>query len=120
MIWYDKEITSIIKTLKTQNTYGFDEISIKILKISATYIRSPLTYICYKSSLSGIFPDHMKFSVIKPIYEKGNKMIQQTIGLYHYWLLSRRFLKKPYVLDWLNILILINYLWETSFVLGRA
>jgi len=69
-----KEITSIIKALKTKNSHGFDEISIKILKISATYIRSPLTYICYKSSLSGIFPDHMKFSIIKPIYKKGNKM----------------------------------------------
>jgi len=27
-----------------------------------------------KSILSGIFPDCMKFSIIKPIYKKGNKM----------------------------------------------
>ena len=26
------------------------------------------------SSLSGIFPDSMKFSIVKPIYKKGNKM----------------------------------------------
>jgi hypothetical protein len=30
-----KEITSIIKALKTKNAYGYDEISTKILKISA-------------------------------------------------------------------------------------
>jgi Notch-like protein len=71
-----KEITSIIKALKTKNSYGFDEISTKLLKISASYICSPLTYICNKSISSGVFPDHMKFSVIQPIYKKGNKMTQ--------------------------------------------
>ena len=44
-----KEITSIIKALKTKNSHGFDEISTKLLKISATSICSPLTYICNKS-----------------------------------------------------------------------
>ena len=32
----------------------------------------PLQHI--KSILSGNFPDRVKFSVIKPIYKKGNKM----------------------------------------------
>jgi hypothetical protein len=64
-----KEITSIIKSLKTKNSYGYDEISTKVLKISATYICSPLTYICNKSILSGKFPDRMKFSTVKPIYK---------------------------------------------------
>jgi hypothetical protein len=48
-------------------------ISTKLLKISATYICSPLTYICNKSILSGIFPDHKKFSIIKPIYKTRDK-----------------------------------------------
>jgi hypothetical protein len=69
-----KEITSIIKALNTKNSHGFDEIFMKLLKISAAYICSPLTYICNKSILSGTFPDHMKFSIIKPIFKKGNKM----------------------------------------------
>ena len=41
-----KEIISIIKVLKSKNSHGFDEISVKLLKISAAYICSPLTYIC--------------------------------------------------------------------------
>jgi hypothetical protein len=51
-----KEITSTIKALKTKNSYGYDEISMKLLKISAPYICSPLTYICNKSILSETFP----------------------------------------------------------------
>jgi hypothetical protein len=52
-----KEITSIIKALKTKNSYGFDEISTNLLKISAKYICSPLTHIYNKSILSGTFPN---------------------------------------------------------------
>jgi len=52
-----KEITSVIKALKTKNLLGFDEISVKLLKVNATCICSPLIHICNKSILSGIFPD---------------------------------------------------------------
>jgi hypothetical protein len=57
-----KEITSIIKVLKRKTCHGFDEISVKLLKISAAYISSPLTYICNKSILSGTFPDYEVFN----------------------------------------------------------
>ena len=50
-----KEIKSIIKLLKMRNSHGYDKISTKLLQISATYICSPITYICNKSILSGIF-----------------------------------------------------------------
>ena len=51
------EIISIIKSLKTKNSFAYDEISTKLLKISASYVCSPLTYICNKSSFTGIFPE---------------------------------------------------------------
>ena len=40
------EIISIIKSLKTKNSFGYDELGPRILKISANYISSPLTHIC--------------------------------------------------------------------------
>jgi len=43
-----KEINKIIKFLKTKNSHGYDEISSRILKISAPCILSPLTYIFIK------------------------------------------------------------------------
>jgi len=50
------EIENIIKTLKPKNSYGYDEISIKLLKISAPFISSPLHYICNKVITKGVFP----------------------------------------------------------------
>jgi hypothetical protein len=67
------EIENIIKTLKPKNSYGYDEISTKLLKITAPFISSPLNYICNKVLTKGIFADKLKYSIIKPLYKKGNK-----------------------------------------------
>jgi len=65
-----KEIISIINSLKTKNSFGYDEISPKILKIRANYISSPLTHICNKAISAGVFPD--RYSIVIPIFKKGN------------------------------------------------
>lgn len=54
-----KEVENIIKSLKLKNSYGYDEISTKVLKPSSVYISSPLTHICNKSLSQGIFPDRL-------------------------------------------------------------
>jgi len=68
-----REILSIIKSLNTKNSSSYDEISKKLLKISANYICSPLTYIFNKSISTGIFPDRLKYLIIKPLYKKGER-----------------------------------------------
>jgi hypothetical protein len=67
------EIISIIKSLKTKNSFGYDEINTKLLKVSASYICSPLTYIYNKSISTGILPERLKYSIIKSLYKKGDK-----------------------------------------------
>jgi len=62
------ELTQIIKSLKTKNSSGYDEINTKLLKI---YICSPVTHICNKSISTGIYPERLKFSIIKPLFKKG-------------------------------------------------
>jgi hypothetical protein len=60
-----KEIENIIKFLKPKNSSGYDGVSTKLIKISSPSISSPLEYICNKSLTSGIFPDHLKYAVVK-------------------------------------------------------
>ena len=69
------EINKILIALKTKNLYGYDEIPIKVLKLSAPFIISPITYICNKSLSSGVFPERLKYAIIKPIYKKGDKLL---------------------------------------------
>jgi hypothetical protein len=65
------EVYKIIQSLHNKNSSGYDEITSKILKISAVSILSPLTYIFNNALRSGIFPDRMKYSIIKPLHKKG-------------------------------------------------
>jgi Notch-like protein len=67
------EIRKIIKTLKSKNSSGYDEITSRIIKVSETCIISPLTYICNAALRSGIFPDRLKYAIVKPVYKKGNR-----------------------------------------------
>jgi hypothetical protein len=64
------EVERIIKSLKSKNTGGYHEISTQILKLSAPYIISPLTYICNATLNSSIFPDNLKYAIVKPIFKK--------------------------------------------------
>jgi hypothetical protein len=66
------EIEKIIKFLKSKNSGGYNEISTQILKLSAPYNISPLTYICNAILNSGIFPDRLKYAIIEPIFKKGD------------------------------------------------
>jgi hypothetical protein len=42
------------------------------------FISSPLTHICNKSLKQGIFPAHLKYSVIRPLFKKGDKSNTST------------------------------------------
>jgi hypothetical protein len=67
------ETEKIINSLKCKNSYGYDEISSRILKVSTPYVLSPVTYIFHKILSTGIFPDILKFSEMKRLYKKGDK-----------------------------------------------
>jgi hypothetical protein len=68
-----KEIGRIINYLKIKESSGYDEISTKILKTSAPFISSHLSYICNKSMLSGTFPTRLKYAIVKLLLKKGDK-----------------------------------------------
>jgi len=65
--------TKEIENLKAKESHGYDGITTKILKISAPFISSPLSYIFNKPMLSGIFPTRLKYTTIKPILKNGDK-----------------------------------------------
>jgi hypothetical protein len=57
----------IIHSLNCKDSYGYDEISSRILKIIAPYILSPLMYTFNKILSTGIFPERLKFVEVKPL-----------------------------------------------------
>ena len=68
-----KEIEQIISSLKSKNSHGYYDVFVNILKSSSPYISSPLCHICNKMLSTGIFPDRLKYAVVKPIFKNGDK-----------------------------------------------
>ena len=58
--------------MKCKDSYGCDKISTRILKISAPYVLYLLTYIFNKVLSTGIFPERLKFSEVRPLFKKGD------------------------------------------------
>jgi len=71
----DGVIQSIICSLKTKDSSGYDGISKKILKICNSLISKPLSYICNKSIQPGVFPDHLKYLIVKRLHKNGDRSI---------------------------------------------
>jgi len=69
----EPEIKSTIHFLKPRKSSGYNEITRKILKACASLISHPLSYIYNHLLYTGIFPDHLKIAVVKPISKTGNK-----------------------------------------------
>ena len=53
-----------IKSLKTKNSYEYDETS---------FISSSINYICNKILFWGLFPDRLKYATIKPPHKNEDK-----------------------------------------------
>jgi hypothetical protein len=49
-----------------------DMISPTILKVRSPFIISPINYICNKMLRDGVFPDRLKYAIIRPLYKNGD------------------------------------------------
>lgn len=67
------EIVQVVKSLKTNTSWGHDEIPMKVIKASIDFIIEPLTFIINRSFTEGIFPDNLKITIVKPLHKKGSK-----------------------------------------------
>ena len=70
-------------SLKLKNSTGCDKVPFQILWHHASEIGKPFHYICNSSFQSGIYPERLEYSVVKPIHKKGDKP-----KMTNYWSLS--------------------------------
>ena len=68
----ENQINNIINNLKNKSSYGYDNISCVLLKKSKGILIKPLTLIINQSMNTGIFPDDLKISKVKPLFKRGD------------------------------------------------
>lgn len=67
------DVTKIIKSIKTKKSAGCDEIPVDLMKRISHLIAEPICIIVNQSFQNNIFPYHLKYAELKPIYKKGEK-----------------------------------------------
>lgn len=67
------ETFKITMSLRNTNSAGYDEINTKLIKQNLRHFIEPLTHIINLSLEHGVFPEILKYSVVKPLFKKGLK-----------------------------------------------
>ena len=88
----ENEISKHIDNLCSNKAAGFDNVH-HLVKISKSFITSPLTYIINMSLQDGVIPYELKIAKVSPIYKPGDKKSQVIIGLHLFYRLSLNYLK---------------------------
>ena len=69
----DNDIMDIIDSLNSEKAHGWDDLSVRIIKICGNTLCKPL-HIIFKNCISkGIFPDQWKRANVIPIFKKDKK-----------------------------------------------
>ena len=66
-------IANYITKLKNKSSYGYDNISNKLIKSAGRILVKPLTVIVNQSLHTGIYPSQLKLSRVKPLFKNDNK-----------------------------------------------
>ena len=70
-----EDILKIIRNLDMSKVHGFDDVSIRMVKLCGDSLLEPISIIFWNYINSGIFPDSWKKSNIVPIQKKNDKQL---------------------------------------------
>ena len=74
----EDKILKIIRSLNPNKAHGWDEISVRMIKISDDVLVTPLKMIFESCIKNGIFPEIWKKANIVPVHKKGSKNLKQN------------------------------------------
>ena len=71
----DEKILKIIRSLNPNKAHGWDEISVRMMKMCDSALIVPLKIIFAKCLSSGVFPDIWKHANVVPVHKKNEKTL---------------------------------------------
>ena len=71
----ENEVLNIIRALNIHKAHGYDDISIRMIKMCDKWLLKPLTLLFENSIKSSCYPDIWKRSNIIPVHKKNDKQL---------------------------------------------
>ena len=72
----EEKITNVIRSLKPYKAHGWDEISVRMIKLSDGALVLPLKIIFTKCLRRGSFPEIWKCANVVPVHKKNDKNVK--------------------------------------------
>ena len=114
----NKDIINIIRSLNEDKAHGYDNISIRMLKICDTAIVKPLSIIFNNCINQSMFPDIWKRSNICLIHKKGDKQIINNYRPVSLLPICGKIFERIIFNSFMNMLKKTNYHQSISLVFG--
>ena len=74
----EEKILNKIRSLNPNKAHGWDEISIRMIKISGASLLTPLRIIFTNCLRQGVFPEIWKCANVVPVHEKNEKNVKSN------------------------------------------
>ena len=74
----EEKILNIIRSLNPNKAHGWDEISIRMIKISDASLLTPLRIIFTNCLRQGVFPEIWKCANVVPVHKKNEKNVKSN------------------------------------------
>ena len=71
----EEKILNIIRSLNPNKAHGWDEISVRMIKLSDASLVLPLKIIFTNCLRSGLFPEIWKYANVVPVHKKNEKIL---------------------------------------------
>ena len=72
----EEKILNIIRTLNPNKAHGWDEISVRMIKLSDAALITPLKIIFTNCLRRGLFPETWKYANVVPVHKKNEKNVK--------------------------------------------
>ena len=90
----EDKILKIIRTLNIYKAHGYDDISIRMIKICDKSLTKPLIILFKNSPKYSYYPDIWKRSNIIPVHKKNDKQLLKTTDQFLFYLYLETLSKK--------------------------
>ena len=112
----DEKILNIIRSLNPNKAHGWDEISIRMIKLSDAALVIPLRIIFKNCLRRGLFPEIWKYANVVPVHKKNEKMLRGTTVQFLYYQFLVKYWKSLCTTLYTHILLQMNYSTRISLV----
>ena len=93
----EDEVLKIIRSLNIHKAHGYDDISIRMMKICDKSLLKPLIILFKNSTKSSHYPDIWKTSNITPVHKKNDKRLVKNYRLIFFYQFLEKFLRKLFL-----------------------